>query len=87
MENEIVIRAVAKEAAKEAAQEVVSAMLITFGIEGDDHKEVRRDFEHLRRWRRSVEQAESYTFKAIVTAIVGGFLGAVWLGVKTYLGK
>jgi hypothetical protein len=87
MENEIVVKAIAKEAGKEGAQEAINAMLITFGIAEDDHKEVRRDFEHLRRWRLSVEQAESYTFKAIVTAIVGGFLGAVWLGVKTYLGK
>jgi hypothetical protein len=34
-------------------------MLLAFGIEQGDHKEVRRDFEHLRRWRRSVEQAEA----------------------------
>jgi len=34
-----------------------------------------------------VEQAQSYTFKAVITAIVGGFLGAIWLGVKAWLGK
>jgi phage terminase large subunit len=30
---------------------------------------------------------QSYTFKAVITVIVTGFLGAVWLGVKATLGK
>jgi hypothetical protein len=49
--------------------------------------ELRADFQHLRRWRRSVEQAQSYTFKAVITIIVAGFVGAVWLGIKAMLGK
>lgn len=49
--------------------------------------ELRADFQHLRRWRRSVEQAQSYTFKAMITVIVTGFVGAVWLGIKVMLGK
>src|SRR6266851_3664263 len=49
--------------------------------------ELRADFQHLRRWRKSVEQAQSYTFKAVITIIASGFVGAVWLGVKATLGK
>lgn len=49
--------------------------------------EMRADFQHLRRWRKSVEQAQSYTFKAVITVIVTGFVGAVWLGIKVMLGK
>jgi hypothetical protein len=49
--------------------------------------ELRADFQHLRRWRRSVEQAQSYTFKAVITVIATGFVGAVWLGIKATLGK
>jgi phage terminase large subunit len=49
--------------------------------------EIRADFQHLRRWRKSVEQAQSYTFKAVITVIVSGLVGAVWLGVKVMLGK
>ena len=30
---------------------------------------------------------QSYTFKAVITIIVTGFVGAVWLGVKVVLGK
>ncbi len=62
-------------------------ILTSFGIEEGDRRELRADFQHLRRGRRSVEQAQSYTFKAVITIIVTGFVGAVWLGVKAMLGK
>ncbi|MGY4503142.1 hypothetical protein ACVWYH_007099 [Bradyrhizobium sp. GM24.11] len=65
----------------------VASVLASFGIEDDDRKEVRADFQHLRRWRKSVEQAQSYTFKAVTTVIATGLMGAVWLGVKVVLSK
>jgi hypothetical protein len=65
----------------------VVATLERFGIEEDDHKELAADFIHLRKWRRSVEQAQSYTFKTVITVIVGGFMGAIWLGIQTMLHK
>jgi hypothetical protein len=55
--------------------------------EGHVRTRLRADFQHLRRWRKSVEQAQSYTFKAVITVIVAGLVGAVWLGVKVMLGK
>ncbi len=30
---------------------------------------------------------QGYTFKAVITVIVTGFVGAVWLGIKVMLGK
>jgi hypothetical protein len=65
----------------------IATILTSFGIEEEDRKELRADFQHLRRWRKSVEQAQSYTFKAVITVIVTGLVGAVWLGVKVMLGK
>ena len=65
----------------------IATILTSFGIEEEDRKEQRADFQHLRRWRKSVEQAQSYTFKAVITIIVSGLIGAVWLGVKTVLNK
>ena len=65
----------------------VASVLASYGIEHDDRKELRADFQHLRRWRKSVEQAQSYTFKAVITVIATGLMGAVWLGVKVVLGK
>jgi len=65
----------------------IATILTSFGIEEEDRKELRADFQHLRRWRKSVEQAQSFTFKAVITIIVTGFIGAVWLGAKVMLGK
>jgi hypothetical protein len=65
----------------------IATILTSFGIEEEDRKELRADFQHLRRWRKSVEQAQSYTFKAVITIIITGFVGAVWLGIKVMLGK
>ena len=68
-------------------QKTVASTLISFGVDNEDRGELRADFQHLRRWRRSVEQAQSYTFKAVITVIATGFVGAVWLGIKATLGK
>ena len=65
----------------------VASVLASFGIEDDDRKEVRADFQHLRRWRKNVEQAQNYTLKAVITVIATGLVGAVWLSVKVALGK
>ncbi|MGY8683070.1 hypothetical protein Q2941_35650 [Bradyrhizobium sp. UFLA05-153] len=65
----------------------VASILASLGIEDDDRKELRADFQHLRRWRKSVEQAQSYTFKAVITVIATGLIGALWLGVKVVLSK
>jgi hypothetical protein len=56
-------------------------------FQSDGDPQLRADFQHLRRWRKSVEQAQSYTFKAVITIIVAGLVGAVWLGIKVMLGK
>ncbi len=65
----------------------IASILTSFGIEEEDRAELRADFIHLRKWRKSVDQATSLTFKVVVTALVTGFVGAVWLGFKTLLGK
>ncbi len=63
------------------------ATILPFGIEEEDRAELRADFVHLRRWRKSVEQAQGYGLKAIVTVIISGVIGAFWLGFKTMLSK
>ena len=65
----------------------VATILTSFGIDEEDRKELKADFVHLRKWRLSVEQAQSYTFKAVITVIATGFVGAVWMGIKAALGK
>ena len=70
-----------------AVQRAVASILTSFGIEEEDRKELRADLQHLRRWRKSVEHAQSYTFKAVITVLVTGLVGAAWLGLKVMLGK
>lgn len=71
----------------EVVMKAVATILTGFGIKEADQIELQADFSHLRRWRKSVEQAQSLTFKMIFTAIMGGLIGAVWLGFKASLGK
>lgn len=73
--------------ADEVVLRTIATILTSFGIEEEDRVELRADFIHLRRWRKSVEQAQGYGLKAIVTVIVGGIIGAFWLGFKTMVGK
>jgi len=65
----------------------VATTLTSFGMDEDDRKDLRADFQHLRRWRRGVEQVQSYMFRAVITVMVTGFVVAVWLGIKATLGK
>lgn len=71
--------------ADEVVLKTIATILTSFGIEEEDRVELRADFQHLRRWRKSVEQAQSVTFKVVITVIVTGVLGAIWLAVKTLL--
>jgi len=65
----------------------ITTVLASFGFEEEDRREMRADFQHLRRWRKSVEQAQGFTFKAVISIIVSGFVGAVWLGLRAMIGK
>jgi hypothetical protein len=65
----------------------IATILTSFGIEEEDRIEIRADFQHLRKWRKSVEQAQGITFKVMITAIVTGVIGALWLGLKAVVGK
>jgi hypothetical protein len=71
----------------EVVMKAVATILIGFGIKESDQIELQADFSHLRRWRKSVEQAQSLTFKMMLTAIISGIVGAIWLGFKSVLGK
>ena len=82
--REIILKALAEPDI--AAVKLIVAILASFKAE-DDRKELEADLQHLRRWRKAVEQAQSLTFKAAITVIVTGFLCAVWMGVKAALGK
>ena len=60
-------------------------ILTSFGMNEDDKQDLRADFVHLRKWRKSVEQAQGMTVKSVIAVIVSGVAGAIWLGIKTAL--
>ncbi|XUM19733.1 hypothetical protein ACRAVF_18890 [Bradyrhizobium oligotrophicum S58] len=80
-------RAVAPPDLDTVVLKTISTILTSFGIEEEDRKELQADFRHLRKWRKSVESAQSLTFKVVVGTIASGVLGALWLGFKTLMGK
>jgi hypothetical protein len=57
---------------------------LSLGIQEDAHKELRADFQHLHRWRKSVEQAQSLTFKAVIGTLATDFVALVWMGAKSF---
>jgi hypothetical protein len=76
-----------KEQIDDVVLKTVVNLLTSFGFEEDERKELRADFRHLRKWRMSVESAEGLTVKVVVGTIVSGFVAAVWLGFKVFVGK
>ena len=72
---------------KRAAREAVFETLGLIGFDLDDRAEMRADLAHLRRWRRSVDQAGSFGLRAFITIACTGIAGAIWLGIRSVLGK
>lgn len=71
----------------EVVLRTISTILTSFGIDEEDRVELRRDFQHLRRWRKSYEQVERVGWTAAIGVVVTGLLAALWAGVKVMLGK
>jgi len=75
-----------KDEARELISEGVKQALTEVGL-GGDPLEMQRDMAHLRKWRMSIDAAQSTSFKVIVTTLISGFLGLIWLGFSTFLGR
>lgn len=65
----------------------IATILTSFGIEEKDRQELRADFQHLRKWRVSVEAAQSITFKSVVSTLVVGFIAVLWVGIQAMMHK
>lgn len=65
----------------------INMILTTFGIEEKDRVELRKDFQHLRRFRLSYETVERAGWRAMITVVVTGICGLIWLGIQTKFGK
>jgi len=91
--REIVKQVLAENAALQHQQvdaialKAISTVLTAFGIEEKDRLEFRADLMHLRSWRKSTETVQRAGWVAIIGILASGLLGALWLGIKTALGK
>ena len=66
------LRGIVTEAIQEAFQQI--------GLDSHDPLEVQRDMAHLRKWREAVDAAGSASFKTVVTTLILGGLGLLWVG-------
>jgi hypothetical protein len=66
--------------------ETVSETLTKIGVEHDDPHEMQKDFHHLREWRKASTEIRTKSMITVLTVIIAGGLGALWLGFKTLTG-
>lgn len=52
-----------------------------------NHPESERDRQYARDLRVSSENVKGMAMKAVIGIFASGVLGAIWLGIKTYLGR
>ena len=78
----------------EVVLKTVAAILKSFGLQEEDTREIKLDFQHLRRWRKTTEQIERLGWKAfaasiaaLVSTFVIGLAGLIWLGIQAKLGR
>lgn len=67
--------------------ESVRQTLIQLGISTLDPLEMQKDMQHLREWRKSMENIKSKAMITTLTVFLSGLLAALWLGFKDIIGK
>lgn len=67
--------------------ESVRQTLIQLGISTLDPLEMQKDMQHLREWRKSMENVKSKAMITTLTILLSGILAAIWLGVKAMVVK
>jgi hypothetical protein len=80
---------VEQEEYKTLVRATVKETLFEIGILVDDNSdiaEVRKDMEHLRKWRVAVQQVETKGILTAVGIVVTGFLAAAWVGFQMLFG-
>jgi len=67
--------------------ESVRQTLIQLGISTLDPLEMQKDMQHLREWRKSMENVKSKAMITTLTIFLSGVLAALWLGFKAFVTK
>lgn len=64
------------------AKVTVHEVLQMAGFDISNPQELQRDLQFIRAWRQSSEAVKRQGLLAVVTIILGGILGLIWLAVK-----
>lgn len=82
-ENDPDLEKLAALAAKKTAEELFERL----GIDVGNVRESQADFAHLRKQRKAYEQVTTVTTRVVITALVTGFIAALWMGIKEFFHK
>lgn len=83
------VRAIVEEVLKaqprrDVIRETVHETLTELGVDHSDPMEMQKDFQHLREWRITMDQARNKSILAIVGFLTVGIMTALWIGFKSY---
>lgn len=68
-----------------AVEEAVKQTLLKLGMDVSQPEhvvELQQDFQHLRKWRKSVNAVERQSFLGAMAVLGTGLVAALWLGIK-----
>lgn len=67
---------------KSLIRETVQATLLSMGLDHTDPMEYQRDLQFLRDWRKSSVAIKTAVYGTIVTTLISGLIGLVWLALN-----
>lgn len=62
--------------------EAIKEAFKSLGVDANSPLEVQKDMAHLRRWRMAVDSASGTSFKVMITTLIAGLMGVLWLGLQ-----
>lgn len=68
---------------RQLVEAAVEQTMLKLGVDISNPEEIiqlQQDFQHLRKWRKTVNQIESKSILTIIGIFVTGVASAVWLG-------
>ena len=75
-----------KDTIRQEVEEGIRSVLKDFGLHEDDRVETVKDLVHLRNHRIAQEQVSGWARKTVITTIILGALGSMWVGFKILIG-
>lgn len=80
-------RFVSREDLRDTVRLTVQETFVRMGVDGSDPLSLQKDFMYLREWRETADAVRRRGFMTLAAVAVSGLLGAVWIGVKSMMGK